>query len=135
MLDSYAEDKTDEFIQPSVIEGVEGRVKDGDFVFFYNFRADRARELCLAFNDRSFGGFARKDHPQVNFMTLTRYEKGYTFPVAYPPEELNDIFGEVISKKRLKTAPHSRNGEIRPRYLLLQRWQGNCIRRRGEGTH
>lgn len=102
VLDSYAEDKTDEFIQPSVIEGVDGRVKDGDFVFFYNFRADRARELCLAFNDRSFGGFARKDHPQVNFMTLTRYEKGYTFPVAYPPEELNDIFGEVISKKGLK---------------------------------
>ncbi len=102
VLDSYAHNETDEFIQPAVIEGVNGKVKDGDFVFFYNFRADRARELCLAFNDSKFGGFARKDHPQVNFMTLTRYEKNYSFPVAYPPEELNDIFGEVISAQGLK---------------------------------
>lgn len=102
VLDAYSKDETDEFIKPTIIEGVDGRVKDGDFVFFYNFRADRARELCLAFNDVHFGGFARKDHPAVNFMTLTRYEKNYTFPVAYPPEELNDIFGEVLSKHNLK---------------------------------
>jgi 2,3-bisphosphoglycerate-independent phosphoglycerate mutase len=102
VLDSYSRGETDEFIKPTAIEGVNGEVRDGDFVFFYNFRADRARELCDVFNNSSFNGFERGTQPKVNFMTMTRYEKNHTFPAAYPPVELTEIFGEVISREGLK---------------------------------
>lgn len=101
VLDAYGRGETDEFVKPTAIEGVNGEVKDGDSVFFFNFRADRARELCDAFTDISFDGFDRGNKPEVAFMTMTRYEKKHGFPAAYPPAELTDIFGEVVSREGL----------------------------------
>ncbi|WP_277656020.1 2,3-bisphosphoglycerate-independent phosphoglycerate mutase [Seleniivibrio woodruffii] len=99
--EAYDRGETDEFIKPTIIAGVDGRVKNGDGVFFFNFRADRARQLTTVFTDRAFREFER-DMPEVHFMTLTQYDSKYDCPYAFGPEGLNNIFGEVISRKGLK---------------------------------
>jgi len=60
ILQAYERGETDEFIKPTVISGVDGLVKDGDGVFFYNFRGDRARELSYAFVNEDFSYFDRR---------------------------------------------------------------------------
>ena len=99
---NYTKGNSDEFIEPSVIDNVDGSVKDGDGIFFFNFRADRAREMSSSFIDNSFSGFNRSDIPNVHFMTMTEYEKAFTCPVAFPPEVLKDIFGEIVSREGLR---------------------------------
>jgi len=100
--EAYDRDETDEFIKPTVIDGVNGNVKDGDGVFFFNFRADRARQLTRAFTMADFDGFDRGELPDVSFLTMTLYDSQFTAPIAFEPEELNNIFGEIISEKGLK---------------------------------
>ena len=100
--DSYAQGKTDEFIEPVVIDP-EGMVREGDTVFFMNFRPDRAREITRAFVDPDFDGFERKNgYFPVDFVCTTRYDE--TMPnvrIAYPPETPTQTLGQVISESGL----------------------------------
>lgn len=100
--EAYERGETDEFIKPTIIKGVKGNVKDKDGVFFFNFRADRARQLTSAFIDKDFSEFDRGSLPDVGFMTLTQYDSRYTCPYAFGAEALHNIFGEVVSKHGLK---------------------------------
>jgi 2,3-bisphosphoglycerate-independent phosphoglycerate mutase len=103
---SYKNKETDEFIRPSVIcseSGPVGNIGDGDSVIFFNFRADRARELTLALTDEKFSGFERGKVPSlVSFVTMTLYEEDFSFPVAFPSQKLKNILGEVLSRNHLK---------------------------------
>ncbi|BAI81348.1 phosphoglycerate mutase [Deferribacter desulfuricans SSM1] len=101
VIEAYYRGETDEFITPTVVDK-NGIVKDGDGIFFFNFRADRARELTRAFIDEEFEYFDRGSKPDVEFITMTEYQKDFNVPVAFPPENLKNIFGEVISKKGLR---------------------------------
>ncbi|MEP6956354.1 MAG: 2,3-bisphosphoglycerate-independent phosphoglycerate mutase [Chthoniobacterales bacterium] len=94
----YARGKTDEFM-PALIFGQpnEQRVRDGDVVLFFNFRADRARQLSQAFLDPGFIGFDRTVQPQVHYVTLTQYDATYTAPYAFAPEAFVNILGAVVS--------------------------------------
>lgn len=94
--------ETDEFLKPVKIKGVDGRLKDGDGVFMMNFRADRMRELAGVMLEGDFNGFARGPKPDLKLFTLTEYDKSFGVPVAYPPEDLTDIFGEVVSRRGLR---------------------------------
>jgi 2,3-bisphosphoglycerate-independent phosphoglycerate mutase len=87
VADAYARGEDDEFVQPTVIDGVDGRVRDGDAVVHFNFRADRARQLVHAFVDEDeFSGFPRRSRPRdLLFVTLTEYETGLPVEVAFPP--------------------------------------------------
>jgi 2,3-bisphosphoglycerate-independent phosphoglycerate mutase len=89
---------TDEFM-PSLIfsQPDEQRIHDGDTVFFFNFRADRARQLSQAFLLKDFDGFDREIWPQVKYVTLTQYDVTYPTPFIFPPEELRQILSEVVS--------------------------------------
>jgi 2,3-bisphosphoglycerate-independent phosphoglycerate mutase len=103
---SYALNETDEFIKPSLIcdngEPV-GPVNEGDSVIFFNFRADRAREITSALTDKKFGGFRRERVPNLgSYATMTMYDDDFTFPVAFPPLKLTNIFGEILSRKDMK---------------------------------
>ncbi len=89
--------ETDEFIKPVRIAGADGLIKDGDGVFMMNFRADRMRELVHVMTDEEFSGFDRGPKPDLDIMTLTEYEKGFSLPVAYPPDNLKNIFAEAVS--------------------------------------
>ena len=100
---SYAADKTDEFVLPCVTcEG--GRVQDGDTVIFMNFRPDRAREMTYALTQADFDGFARKIVAEnLHYVCTTRYDEKLTdLPVAFPPEELHDTLGEIVSAHGLR---------------------------------
>jgi 2,3-bisphosphoglycerate-independent phosphoglycerate mutase len=103
---SYEAGEMDEFIKPSVIyKGNEpvGNIGDGDSVVFFNFRADRAREISAALAVREFEGFARERVPELNsYVTMTMYDEGFDFPVAFPPLRLTNIMGEILSGQGLK---------------------------------
>lgn len=94
----YDRGETDEFIKPTIIDGVNGNVKDGDGIFFFNFRADRARQLTRAFIMDDFDGFDRGTKPEVSFITMTFYDASFSSAIAFAPQKLDNILGEVISK-------------------------------------
>jgi 2,3-bisphosphoglycerate-independent phosphoglycerate mutase len=104
----YKNGKTDEFMPPLIFSHAnEQRVRDGDVVLFFNFRADRARQLSQAFLLKDFDGFDREVWPQVEFVTLTQYDATYSSPFVFAPEELADILGEIVSaagKRQLRIA-------------------------------
>jgi 2,3-bisphosphoglycerate-independent phosphoglycerate mutase len=98
----YAAGKTDEFMPALVFDlPNEQRVRDGDTVLFFNFRADRARQLSQAFLYRDFKGFDRSVWPEVHYLTLTQYDATYPSPYIFAPEELRHILGEVVSRAGL----------------------------------
>jgi 2,3-bisphosphoglycerate-independent phosphoglycerate mutase len=88
----YARDENDEFLAPTVIDGVDGRVRDGDPIVHANFRADRARQLVHALADGDtfidFDRSANGPRPHnLLVVTMTEYEAGLPVAVAFPPEE------------------------------------------------
>ncbi len=99
VLAQYEKGITDEFLPPLIFShSNEQRVRDGDTVFFFNFRADRARQLSQAFLLKDFDGFDREVWPQINYVTLTQYDATYSCPCIFEPEELRRILGEVVSE-------------------------------------
>jgi len=106
VLDSYNKDETDEFIKPVVLQN-DGEpvatVADNDGIIFFNFRADRARELCRAFTEKDFTGFDVSNRPAIKEMvTFTEYDRDFTLPVAFPPLSMKNILGEVVSADGLR---------------------------------
>ena len=102
---SYKEKITDEFILPTVIEGVapEGLIHDGDGVIFFNFRADRARELTRALTEDDFKEFSRaRGLKLAAYTTMTRYDETLKVPVAYSPREIRKILGEIASQAGIR---------------------------------
>jgi 2,3-bisphosphoglycerate-independent phosphoglycerate mutase len=79
-----------------------GVIKDNDIVLFFNFRADRARELTRAFIDENFMGFEIEQPLKVSFVCLTQYDALYTCPVAFPPQNLENTLGPVLSENGVK---------------------------------
>ncbi len=98
---SYGAGVTDEFIVPFCCEHG-AQIKDGDSVIFFNFRPDRARELTRAIVDKNFDGFER-NALDVNYVCMAQYDAEISgVSVAFPPQSLEDTFGEYISKLGLK---------------------------------
>jgi 2,3-bisphosphoglycerate-independent phosphoglycerate mutase len=94
----YERGITDEFMPPLIFSHAdEQRIHDGDTVFFFNFRADRARQLSQAFLLKDFDGFDREVWPRINYVTLTQYDVTYPSPFIFAPEELRQILSEVVS--------------------------------------
>jgi 2,3-bisphosphoglycerate-independent phosphoglycerate mutase len=105
---AYERGENDEFIKPIVILQDDGQrpvatVANGDSVIFFNFRADRARQLTRAFTDQSFDQFSPGPRPALaNFVTCTQYEKDFEMPVLFPPQSLTHILGEEVSLHGLR---------------------------------
>lgn len=102
---NYEQGINDEFVIPSVVcdrNGPVGTIRDGDGFIFFNFRSDRAREITRAFTDPAFTGFSPGFRPKVSsFVCMTEYDETFGLPVAFGPEELKNILGEVVSKAGL----------------------------------
>jgi 2,3-bisphosphoglycerate-independent phosphoglycerate mutase len=99
---AYERGENDEFVQPTRI-GDAVPMADGDAALSFNFRADRVRqvsEALLAGSD--FAGFDRGRVPQVALTTMTQYRKDFSCAVAYPPEELRSLFGELVAARGLR---------------------------------
>ena len=100
LKDYYSQNITDEFIPPVRI--APGAVKAGDGIIFYNFRPDRARQLTYAFVEPNFNGFDRELIADLSFTTFTQYDANLTVEVAFKPQNLTKILGEVIADKGLR---------------------------------
>ena len=103
---AYANEETDEFLKPRICPGADGApqsIRDGDGLFFFNFRADRARQLTRAFYDPAFSGFDRGAMPKLAaFATFTPYESSLPVPGAFEKPSLDHSMGEVVSSLGMK---------------------------------
>ena len=98
----YDKDETDEFLKP-IIVNKDGVIKDGDTVFFFNYRSDRVRQITQLLGD--FDRSPRPDFPypkDISITTMTRYKVDYKFPVAFPPQHMDDVLAEWLGKQGLK---------------------------------
>ena len=94
---AYARGENDEFVKPTLIDGARP-MRDGDALLFFNFRADRARQITAAFTVAQFTGFVRPRHIALSrFTGLSEYSADLPAHVVYAAEELHDTLGEVIS--------------------------------------
>lgn len=94
---AYQREENDEFVAATRI-GDAVAMQDGDAVLFFNFRADRAREITRAFIEPAFDGFERKATPALShFVCLTEYHADFDAAVAYPPEAIINGLGEYVS--------------------------------------
>lgn len=98
---SYAAGKTDEFLEPTLLN-MKGAIGDDDAVVFFNYRSDRARELTSAFVLKDFGDFPRGITPKLAaFAGMTVYDKKLPAPAIYGPQNLDHIFGSILETKKL----------------------------------
>jgi 2,3-bisphosphoglycerate-independent phosphoglycerate mutase len=95
--EAYERDETDEFIKPALV-GDEARIRSGDAVVAFNFRPDRMREITRALADPSFGEIDRGGASVVErYATMTEYEEGWPYPVAFPPSHPQTTLPVVIA--------------------------------------
>ncbi len=104
---AYAAGETDEFVRPAVITDAggdpAGTVGDGDGIIFFNFRADRAREITRAFTESDFPHFDRTPRPDLaGYVCMTSYDAEFDLPVAFPPVRLEGLFGETLADAGLR---------------------------------
>jgi 2,3-bisphosphoglycerate-independent phosphoglycerate mutase len=99
---AYVADQGDEFVEPWIIDGG-GEISDGDGVIFFNFRADRAREITRALTAAEFSGFKRPEKLDLEgYVCLTEYDETFGLPVAFPSVSHRKILGEVVAAAGLK---------------------------------
>ena len=103
---SYQARVTDEFVEPVVIidEAGEpvGKIKDGDGLIFFNFRADRARQITRAFVDPDLDTFERRISPRIYYVCMTQYDATIDAPVAFSPQNLGQTLGEVLAARGVR---------------------------------
>ncbi len=97
----YADGTTDEFIAPAVVggpgAGATRGIQPGDGILFFNYRADRARQLTAALTDDDFPHFSRARGAFPTFVAMTRYEDDFRHPVLFPPRSLDQVLGQVLA--------------------------------------
>jgi 2,3-bisphosphoglycerate-independent phosphoglycerate mutase len=104
---SYEKGITDEFIEPITIVDANnepvGLIKDGDACLYFNYRADRAREMTMALTDPSLVQPSRSLAPKnLHFTTMTRYDRSFALPFVLPPEHPNNILANVMAQMNWK---------------------------------
>ncbi len=97
---SYQAGITDEFLEP--VRLTSNHIKEGDALIMFNFRPDRARQLIKAITLDEFNGFKRNQKPNLKVVTFTQYEIGLPVQVAFPPESLDQLLGQVVAEHGLK---------------------------------
>jgi 2,3-bisphosphoglycerate-independent phosphoglycerate mutase len=106
--ESYKREVTDEFIEPIVLVDRDGqprgRIRDNDAVVFFNFRADRARQMTRALTEPGFSQFADPARPKdLFYVSMTRYDKTFTWvPYVFGPEQPENILAQVFAREGLR---------------------------------
>jgi 2,3-bisphosphoglycerate-independent phosphoglycerate mutase len=103
---AYANGETDEFIKPRIVRQKNGKnifIQDNDALFFFNFRADRARQLSSCFVNNNFTEFERGKVPALaGFASMTQYDEHMPLPALFAPETITKVLGEVVSALGVK---------------------------------
>ncbi|ELR98878.1 2,3-bisphosphoglycerate-independent phosphoglycerate mutase [Gloeocapsa sp. PCC 73106] len=97
---SYAQEITDEFIEPTRV--APGAIASGDGIIFFNFRPDRSRQMCYAFVSPDFDGFPREMIQPLSFATFTQYDANLAVDVAFEPQNFSNILGEIVADHNLR---------------------------------
>lgn len=101
VADAYNRGETDEFLVPTTIVDAAGApvapMRDGDAVICFNYRSDRMRQIVRALTSDKFDGFDVSHRPRVTVATMTLYDQTFNLPVAFPPQSMAKIVGEVVS--------------------------------------
>jgi len=103
---SYANNVTDEFIQPVIMTNEDGtpkaQIKEGDVVIFFNYRTDRGRELTEVLTQKDFPEYDLKAMP-LHYTTMTNYDESFkNINIIYNSDNLKDTLGEVLEKEGKK---------------------------------
>jgi 2,3-bisphosphoglycerate-independent phosphoglycerate mutase len=104
LASSYAEGVTDEFVLPVAIDVGDRNVnvEAGDTVIFYNFRADRMRQIVTSFAFSDFNGFERRYIPNLEIVTMTSYDATFLVKVLFPDVDITCPLAEALANKGLK---------------------------------
>lgn len=101
----YESDVSDEFLEPAVIgDPSQGRLQNGDGLFVFNFRSDRVRQICEALTFEDFTGFERHGRVSLRVATMTQYRADFPYPVAFAPQDLKELFPELVARAGLRQA-------------------------------
>jgi 2,3-bisphosphoglycerate-independent phosphoglycerate mutase len=95
---SHEQGETDEFVKPTVIGDYDGAA-DGDAALFFNFRPDRARQLVRALGEPDFDEFPRGVAPTIHIATMTEYQAGWEYPIAFPPSDPSVTLASVLASR------------------------------------
>ena len=94
---------TDEFMEPLVNGNIDGRIKEGDVVIFFNFRSDRAKELTVVLTQKDMPEQGMKTIPNLQYYCMTPYDDSFTgVHILFPKDNLDNTLGEYIASKDLK---------------------------------
>ena len=103
MQESYDEGITDEFVKPVVNSTVDGRIKEGDVVIFFNYRNDRAKELTQVLTQQDMPEQGMHTIKDLQFFCMTPYDSSFTgVGILFPKENVQNTLAEYISSKGLK---------------------------------
>lgn len=98
---AYDAGTTDEFVRPFVLAGPDGAalapMRDGDALICFNYRSDRMRQTLRALAMPDFTGFETGPRPSLAITTMTSYDDAFSFPVAFAPQSMRHLVGEVIA--------------------------------------
>ena len=108
MQDSYDADVTDEFIKPIVNANVDGTIKEGDAVIFFNYRNDRAKEITTVLTQHNMPEAGMHTIKDLQYYCMTPYDASFTgVHILFDKENVNNTLGEYLSsldKKQLHIA-------------------------------
>ena len=102
---SYAAGKTDEFVEPVVFRKdgrPVGSIQAGDSVLFFNFRADRARQITRALTEEAFDRFPRPERLALSYACMTEYDKRFGLPAAFGPQTMENLLGNVFAERGIR---------------------------------
>ena len=103
MQESYDEDVTDEFIKPIVNSTVDGTIKEGDAVIFFNYRNDRAKELTIVLTQQDMPEEGMKTIPGLQYYCMTPYDSSFKgVHILFDKENVHNTLGEYLSKNGKK---------------------------------
>ena len=97
---SYKDGVNDEFVMPTTIDGVEGKLEDGDVFINFNFRPDRARQITRAINDTDFTGFER-EYKDIEVLCMRQYDSSIKADIIYTDDKTVNTLGEVLANSGL----------------------------------
>ncbi|ELY47779.1 2,3-bisphosphoglycerate-independent phosphoglycerate mutase [Natronorubrum bangense] len=114
---SYDRGVTDEFVEPTLVSE-QPALEDGDSVVWFNFRSDRARQLTRMLADirpDDWAGEFDTNPPETEVVMLTQYDKTFDLPIAYPPNQPEQVLGEVLAdagKTQLRIAESEKYAHV-----------------------
>ncbi len=132
MQASYDADVTDEFVKPINNSTVDGTIKEGDAVIFFNYRNDRAKELTTVLTQHDMPEEGMHTIPGLQYYCMTPYDASFKgVHILFDKEDVANTLAEYLARQGRKQLHIAETEKLCPRDILLQRRPRGSLRRRG----